>query len=109
MREPDQTVRQFHRRGSHQFFRGARFDLRFPRAQWFRQIDGHPHALRILEPSDGSARVNGIDVIQQTEQLKGTIGYMSQKFSLYDELTVMENLNFYSRPHGFRGPGMKTR
>ena len=63
----------------------------------------------ILEPSDGSARVNGIDVIQQTEQLKGTIGYMSQKFSLYDELTVTENLNFYSRLYGLSGPAMKTR
>ncbi|HEY2952065.1 MAG TPA: ABC transporter ATP-binding protein [Verrucomicrobiae bacterium] len=63
----------------------------------------------ILEPSDGSARVNGIDVIEQTEQLKGTIGYMSQKFSLYDELTVTENLNFYSRLYGLSGPAMKTR
>src|SRR5436189_2980686 len=61
----------------------------------------------ILEPSDGSARVNGIDVIEQTEQLKGTIGYMSQKFSLYDELTVTENLNFYSRLYGLSGPAMK--
>src|ERR1051326_3895034 len=63
----------------------------------------------ILEPSDGSARVNGIDVIQQTGQLKGTIGYMSQKFSLYDELTVSENLNFYSRLYGLSGESMKTR
>src|SRR5258707_3364307 len=51
----------------------------------------------ILEPSEGSARVAGIDVIKSTDQLKGTIGYMSQKFSLYDELTVAENLIFYSR------------
>src|SRR5437588_808630 len=50
----------------------------------------------ILEPSEGTARVAGIDVVRETERLKGMIGYMSQKFSLYDELTVMENLVFYS-------------
>src|SRR5437773_8581898 len=44
----------------------------------------------ILEPSEGTAQVAGIDVVRDTEQLKGRIGYMSQKFSLYDELTVNE-------------------
>jgi len=63
----------------------------------------------ILEPSEGSARVAGIDVIKSTDQLKGTIGYMSQKFSLYDELTVEENLIFYSRLYGLRGGALKTR
>ena len=57
----------------------------------------------ILEPTEGTARVAGIDVVHQTELLKGTIGYMSQKFSLYDELTVTENLVFYSRLYGLRG------
>ena len=63
----------------------------------------------ILEPTEGTARVAGIDVVHQTELLKGTIGYMSQKFSLYDELTVTENLVFYSRLYGLRGTAMKTR
>ncbi len=63
----------------------------------------------ILEPSEGSARVAGIDVVHQTELLKGTIGYMSQKFSLYDELTVTENLVFYSRLYGLRGAVLKKR
>src|SRR5262249_35583920 len=63
----------------------------------------------ILEPSAGQARVNRIDVIAETERLKGSIGYMSQKFSLYDELTVAENLNFYSRLYGLSGQAMKTR
>src|SRR6266480_3067011 len=49
----------------------------------------------ILEPTEGSARVAGHDVVKATDELKVTIGYMSQKFSLYDELNVCENLQFY--------------
>src|SRR6476620_5100059 len=46
----------------------------------------------ILSPSGGSASIAGHDVTGESEELKGTIGYMSQKFSLYDELTTTENL-----------------
>jgi ABC-type multidrug transport system ATPase subunit len=63
----------------------------------------------LLEPSEGHARVAGIDAVEQTEQLKGTLGYMSQKFSLYDELTVTENLTFYSRLYGLRAEALKQR
>src|SRR5438876_9879111 len=63
----------------------------------------------ILEPTEGSARVGAIDVVKETDRLKGTIGYMSQKFSLYDELTVSENLVFYSRLYGLRGTALKER
>src|SRR6266487_1839864 len=42
----------------------------------------------LLQPSDGWARIAGMDVVRDTEPLKEKIGYMSQKFSLYDELTV---------------------
>src|ERR1051326_1019461 len=63
----------------------------------------------ILEPSEGTARVGGIDVVQDTERLKGTIGYMSQKFSLYDELTTTENLVFYCRLYGIKGAALKQR
>ena len=63
----------------------------------------------ILEPSGGRATVAGIDAAKDTDKLKGTIGYMSQKFSLYDELTVTENLNFYSRLYGLSGAAMRRR
>src|SRR5437764_14734086 len=48
----------------------------------------------ILEPSDGTARIGGHDVVQDHESIKDMNGYMSQKFSLYHELTPDENLNF---------------
>ncbi|KJS22302.1 MAG: ABC transporter [Clostridiaceae bacterium BRH_c20a] len=50
----------------------------------------------ILEPTEGSATILGYDLLRETEKIKSYIGYMSQKFSLYDDLTVLENLNFYA-------------
>src|SRR5262245_9640910 len=63
----------------------------------------------ILEPTEGKATVAGIDVVAATDELKETIGYMSQKFSLYDELTVHENLQFYGRLYGLKRSELKSR
>jgi ABC-2 type transport system ATP-binding protein len=50
----------------------------------------------LLTPTAGSGRVAGFDITRETEKIKTRIGYMSQRFSLYDELTVEENIDFYS-------------
>ena len=61
----------------------------------------------ILEPSEGDGTVLGIDLRREPERVKSAIGYMSQRFSLYDDLTVGENLAFYARiyevPRAARG------
>ena len=49
----------------------------------------------IITPSSGSGQVAGYDVVRQSESIKQTIGYMSQKFSLYEDLTPVENIRFY--------------
>ena len=50
----------------------------------------------ILSPSSGSGKVGGYDILKEQEKIKQNIGYMSQKFSLYEDLTVEENIDFYS-------------
>jgi ABC-2 type transport system ATP-binding protein len=54
----------------------------------------------LLAPTSGKAIVHGYDVATQSEQVKLSIGYMSQKFSLYDDLTVSENIEFFSGIYG---------
>src|SRR3954451_10708728 len=63
----------------------------------------------ILEPTEGTARIGGHDVVNDTDPIKDMIGYMSQKFSLYDELTVDENLIFSGRLYGLSGRALIQR
>ena len=50
----------------------------------------------ILTPDDGTAKIGGLDIIEDSEKIKNIIGYMPQKFSLYGDLTIIENLEFYA-------------
>lgn len=63
----------------------------------------------LLTPSSGKARIAGFDIYHETEKIKRNIGYMSQKFSLYDDLTVSENIRFYAGIYGMSIPAIKQK
>ncbi len=63
----------------------------------------------IISPSGGSGQVGGFDIITQQHFIKENIGYMSQKFSLYDDLTVEENIDFYSGIYKISGKEKSKR
>jgi ABC-2 type transport system ATP-binding protein len=63
----------------------------------------------LLEPTSGRARVLGIDVAKEPERLKHAIGYMTQRFSLYDDLTVIQNLRFFGGVYGLKGARLRER
>jgi ABC-2 type transport system ATP-binding protein len=63
----------------------------------------------LLEPSGGRARVAGFDVAEQPEQVKQRIGYMSQRFALYDDLTVAENVRFFGGVYGLTDGQIRER
>ena len=60
-------------------------------------------------PSSGAATIAGFDIYKQTEQIKRNIGYMSQKFSLYEDLTVLENINFFGGIYGLSNKQLKLK
>ena len=74
---------------------------------------GKTTAMRMLSglsiPSSGTATVAGFDVYTETEKIKKNIGYMSQKFSLYGNLTVKENLNFFGGIYGIPRKDLKIK
>lgn len=63
----------------------------------------------ILKPTSGEAYIAGFDVYKQTEQIKKSIGYMSQKFSLYEDLTITENIELFGGIYGLSDEEIVTR
>jgi ABC-2 type transport system ATP-binding protein len=65
--------------------------------------------LGLLQPTEGSVEVLGMLVSEETEKLRPRVGYMSQRFSLYNDLSVIQNLNFYGAAYGLRNTLLQER
>src|SRR5262249_17457087 len=63
----------------------------------------------LLTPAMGKGSVLGFDCVSQADEIKQRVGYMSQKFSLYEDLTVMENIEFYAGVYGLSGDYLRRR
>ncbi|WP_020536159.1 ABC transporter ATP-binding protein [Lewinella cohaerens] len=74
---------------------------------------GKTTAIKMLiglsRPTEGDASIAGFDVYRETDQIKENIGYMSQKFSLYEDLTIAENIRFYGGIYGLSRKRIKTK
>ena len=92
-------------------------DLTIPRARIYGFLgpngSGKSTTIRmlcgLLEPSAGTVRVLGHEMPRDAEQMRAKLGYMTQRFSLWDDLTVHENLKFMARIFGLVGRGARTR
>lgn len=63
----------------------------------------------VISPTAGTAHVNGYDVYTESEKIKDSIGYMSQKFSIYEDLTVYENMRFFAGIYSVKGSERQKR
>lgn len=63
----------------------------------------------LLTPAEGIGSVLGYDCVKQSDEIRQHVGYMSQKFSLYEDLTVLENIEFYAGVYGLRGDYLRQR
>ncbi|WP_020571189.1 ABC transporter ATP-binding protein [Neolewinella persica] len=74
---------------------------------------GKTTAIKMLiglsKPSGGEATVAGLNLMTQSEKIKERIGYMSQKFSLYEDLTIRQNINFYGGVYGLKRKDIRTK